>query len=99
MLRELCSASSDPDHPAQELLCGNLEENLNLIVLVDLHPVDQRRDDQVLGFEAGCVVFLGPGEELIDLRLGGFSVLFLCVKPGFGLLNGCGVLIQLTLVV
>ena len=38
--------SRDPDHFAQELLCGNLEENLHLVALVVLHPIDQRGNDQ-----------------------------------------------------
>ena len=53
--------SRDPDHFAQELLCGNLEENLHLVALVVLHPIDQRGNDQVPGFEAGRVVLPGPG--------------------------------------
>lgn len=65
------------------------------MILVDFHPINQRGNDQVLGFVASLVVFLRPGQQLLNLGLGGLAVLFFCVKPGFGLLNGCGVLIQL----
>ena len=69
--------------------------DFDVVLLVDLHPVDQRGDDQVLCLVAGFVVLLRPGQQLPNLGLGGFAVLFLCIKPGFGLLNSCGVLIQL----
>ena len=47
-----------------ELLSRNLELNVDFVVLADLDPVDQRRDDHMLCFHAGK-----PTVRLIRTRL------------------------------
>ncbi len=65
-------------HPSQKMLCGNLEKDLDIIVLVHFDPVNQCSNDQVLVLKAAAVVFPRPCEELVDLGLGGLTGL-LCI--------------------
>ena len=46
-----------------ELFRRNFELNMNFVVLANLDSVDQRRDDHMLGFDAGLIVPFNPGQD------------------------------------
>lgn len=52
-----------------ELRKVNIKVNVQFIVPVDLHPLNQAVDDHFLGLHAGCVVHIGPGNNIVVLSI------------------------------
>ena len=50
-----------------KLLQVNVEVDVQLVVPVDLHSLNQAVDDHLLGLHAGAVVHVGPGDDVVIL--------------------------------
>ena len=54
--------------PQAELLEINVEINVELIIPVNFHPADQAVDNHLLCLQAGGIVHIRPGDDVVILR-------------------------------
>ena len=54
--------------PQAELLKRNVEINVELIIPVNFHPADQAVDNHLLCLQAGGILHIRPGDDVVILR-------------------------------